>query len=157
MNPLLKKLNAKAGQHANVLHAPEKVRELLTVDADDVVVVEGLRGRRQPIEWMLGFAQTQARVDELAAVAASRTTGDATVWIAYPKQSSKRHRCEFNRDTGWDALGEVGLEPIRQVSIDEDWSALRFRRVEHIKTLTRRDAMTEEGRRRSSGMRPLDA
>jgi len=34
------------------------------------------------------------------------------------------------------------------VAIDEDWSALRFRRVEFIKAMTRRvsSAMTKEGK-----------
>lgn len=27
----------------------------------------------------------------------------------------------------------AGFRPIRQVAIDEDWSALRFRRVEFVK------------------------
>jgi len=47
------------------------------------------------------------------------------------------YRCDFNRDTGWVALGEIGFEGVRQIAIDEDWTALRFRRVEFIKTLTR--------------------
>jgi hypothetical protein len=59
------------------------------------------------------------------------------VWFAYPKGTSKRYRCEFNRDTGWAAVGAAGFEGVRQVAIDEDWSALRFRRPEFIKSLTR--------------------
>jgi len=36
------------------------------------------------------------------------------------------------------------------VAIDEDWSALRFRRVEHIKTMTRakESRMTAQGKAR---------
>ena len=34
-------------------------------------------------------------------------------------------------------LGDAGFEPVRMVAIDEDFSAVRFRRVEFIKTLTR--------------------
>ncbi|HNM27658.1 MAG TPA: hypothetical protein PKL15_19570, partial [Saprospiraceae bacterium] len=68
---------------------------------------------------------------------------------AYPKGSSKTYRCEFNRDNGWQALGEVGYEPVRQVAIDEDWSALRFRRVEFIKTMTRSFAMSEKGKQKT--------
>ncbi len=73
------------------------------------------------------------------------------MWIAYPKGSSKRYKCEFNRDSGWTVLGSAGFEPVRQVAIDEDWSALRFRRVEHIKSMTRRASMTisEDGKRRT--------
>ncbi len=59
------------------------------------------------------------------------------MWIAYPKGTSKRYACEFNRDTGWRALGRLGFEPVRQIAIDEDWSALRFRRADFIKSMTR--------------------
>jgi hypothetical protein len=59
------------------------------------------------------------------------------IWFAYPKGSSKKYKSEINRDSGWKVLGEAGFEPVRMVAIDEDWSAVRFRRVEFIKTLTR--------------------
>mgnify|MGYP005835701873 CR=1 FL=1 len=42
------------------------------------------------------------------------------------------------------------MEPVRQVAIDEDWSALRFRRVEYIKTMTRSFAMTLEGKAKAA-------
>jgi len=32
------------------------------------------------------------------------------------------------------------------VAIDEDWSAVRFRRVEFIKTMTRDRALTKQGK-----------
>ena len=34
-------------------------------------------------------------------------------------------------------MGDAGFEPVRMVAIDEDWSAVRFRRVEFIKTMNR--------------------
>jgi hypothetical protein len=47
----------------------------------------------------------------------------STFWVAYPKGN----RADVNRDTLWPILGEYGLRPIGQVSLDEVWSALRFR------------------------------
>jgi hypothetical protein len=44
-------------------------------------------------------------------------------WVAYPKGN----RADINRDTLWPILGEHGMRPISQVSVDEVWSALRFR------------------------------
>ncbi|MGF1585624.1 MAG: hypothetical protein ACFCUM_09905 [Bacteroidales bacterium] len=78
--------------------------------------------------------------------------GDAILWFCYPKGSSKNYKCGFNRDTGWEGLGKYNLEPVRQVAIDEDWSAIRFRRVEFITNITRAEsgAITEEARRRTS-------
>ncbi|TAE26028.1 MAG: hypothetical protein EAZ91_18465 [Cytophagales bacterium] len=68
----------------------------------------------------------------------------------YPKQSSKKYRCEFNRDTGWASVGAAGFEPVRQVAINDDWSALRFRRAAYLKKITRNPEgmISSEGRRR---------
>jgi len=46
----------------------------------------------------------------------------------------KKYTCDISRDNGWQALGELGFEGVRMVAIDEDWSAVRFRRAEYIKT-----------------------
>ena len=84
----------------------------------------------------------QPEVDSLAKAVAERTSGDAIVWFAYPKQSSKRYKSEIDRDHGWASLGAAGFEPVRMVAIDEDWSAVRFRRVDFIKTLSRPKEVT---------------
>ena len=34
-------------------------------------------------------------------------------------------------------MADAGFEPVRMIAIDEDWSAVRFRRVEFIKTMNR--------------------
>jgi hypothetical protein len=85
--------------------------------------------------------------------------GDAQLWMVYPKGSSKKYKCEFNRDTGWTALGVAGYEPVRQVAIDEDWSALRFRKVAFIKTMTRNPdgAISRAGRTKALAQRPGEA
>ena len=59
-------------------------------------------------------------------------------------------KCDFNRDTGWLPLGTVGFEGVRQVAIDDDWSGLRFRRVEFIRRITRdpKRVMTEAAKER---------
>jgi hypothetical protein len=44
-------------------------------------------------------------------------------WVAYPKAN----RADVNRDTLWPILGEYGMRPIGLVSLDQVWSALRFR------------------------------
>ena len=58
---------------------------------------------------------------------------DAVVWFAYPKGTSNKYKCDFNRDTGWNELEALGFETVRAVAIDEDWTGLRFRRSEFVK------------------------
>ncbi|HUN93806.1 MAG TPA: hypothetical protein VMU33_17290 [Burkholderiaceae bacterium] len=117
-------------------------REILVIDAPasfepqlaalgDVRVARRLADVRT-VAFALVFATKKAEVDRLSPALARKAVGDATLWWAYPKGTSKRLTCDFNRDNGWDALRSAGWDTVRQVAIDEDWSALRFRRVECI-------------------------
>jgi hypothetical protein len=89
----------------------------------------------------LGFVTTLDEIETCARQLALRIHGDAIIWMCYPKKSSKAYTCNFNRDTGWAPLGKLGLEPVRQVAIDQDWSALRFRKIEFIPCMTRAKEM----------------
>jgi hypothetical protein len=148
MNAIFKKLNYKDQAVVYVVDAPESFAAAMDEMRAIADVRDALRGAKSA-GFVLAFATKQKQVDAFAAKVAKLTSGDAVVWVAYPKGSSKRYTCEFNRDTGWAAFGAVGFEPVRQVAIDEDWSALRFRRVEHIKTMTRAFAMTEQGKHKA--------
>lgn len=149
MTPLFNKLNLKDQNPIHVLDAPDGFdRELELLDG---VIVRKRVTAKSTVTFGLAFAITRAELDKVSQALTQAAEGDAVLWIAYPKKSSKKYSCEFNRDTGWGVLGEAGYEGVRMVAIDEDWSALRFRRVEHIKSLTRNRTMaiSDAGRKRT--------
>lgn len=135
MTSVFKKMNLKDQRAILVLGAPGSFEAELA--ALDGVAVHRAAGRLKAVDFFLAFVTSQPEVDKAARLAAERTTGDAVVWFAYPKGTSKKYRSTINRDSGWQALGAGGFEPVRMVAIDEDWSALRFRRAEFIRTMTR--------------------
>lgn len=149
MTPLWKKLNLKDQAEIAILNAPESFEP--EIAALGPVAVR--RDLKKKAAFVLAFVTKLAEIDRIAAQLAKATEGDAIVWFAYPKQSSKRYQCEFSRDAGWDALGKAGFEGVRMVAIDEDWSAFRFRRVEFVKSLTRAPerARSAEGKKRTKG------
>ena len=150
MSPVFKKLNLKEQTEIVVLGAPASFEP--EISALRGVAVRRALGGVGSVNFALAFVTRQAEVDELARSLTSRAAGDAIVWFAYPKQSSKNYRSEIDRDHGWKALGSGGFEPVRMVAIDADWSAKRFRRVENIKTMTRDAsfAMTAAGKAKSA-------
>ena len=93
--------------------------------------------KAKAVTFALAFVTTQEQVDAIAPAIARKAEGDAVVWFAYPKGSSKKHKSQINRDNGWKVLGQEEFEPVRMVAIDEDWSALRFRRARFIKNMIR--------------------
>lgn len=148
MGSVFDKLNLKQPREILVLNAPA------TFDAElrklrGVAVHKQLRAGKS-VAFALVFATRKSEVDSLAGPLAKAAHGDAIVWFAYPKGSSRRYTCDFNRDTGWGALGRSGFEAVRQVAIDEDWSALRFRRAEFIQSSKRapQRAMSNEGKKK---------
>ena len=129
------KLNLKDQKQILVLNAPESFEpEIKTLRG--ITVLRDLKDASQ-IGFALAFVTKQKEVDTLGKAITKKAQGDAVVWFAYPKGSSKKYKSEINRDSGWKILGHAGFEPVRMVAIDEDFSAVRFRRVEFIKTLTR--------------------
>jgi len=131
MQPVFQKLNLKEQKEILVVNAPAAFEPVL---AD----LEGVAVKRDPelvegIDFCLVFVEKKVDLDRLSALVALRARGDALLWFAYPKGTSKKYHCDFNRDTGWEVLMGFGFRPIRQVAIDEDWSALRFRRLEFVK------------------------
>ncbi len=50
---------------------------------------------------------------------------DKLAWIAYPK--ARKLGTDLNRDVLSESVASEGVQPVRQVAIDDVWSALRFR------------------------------
>lgn len=132
MANLFEKLNLKDHQEILVLHAPQSFEpELARLP---VITIHHHLESVAAIGFSLAFVTRQSEVDAVAPQIAARAKGDATVWFAYPKGTSKRYKCDFNRDTGWETLKKAGFDTVRAIAIDEDWTALRFRRKEYIKS-----------------------
>jgi hypothetical protein len=135
MSDVFRKLNLKDQSEILVLNAPPSFEPELQALKD--VAIRRSLDDSNAIAFSLAFVITQSEVDQLAQAVAARVAGDSVVWFAYPKGSSRNYKSEINRDTGWKVLGECGFEPVRMVAIDADWSAVRFRRAQFIKTMTR--------------------
>lgn len=131
MPTVFEKLNLKNQKEIVVLDAPESFVPALA-GLREVTVHRSLRAAGD-IDFLLSFVTRKSEVDALAPQIAKRAKGDPIVWFAYPKGTSKKYQCDFNRDNGWDALNKLGFETVRAVAIDEDWSALRMRRSEFVK------------------------
>jgi hypothetical protein len=135
MTTLWSKLNLREAQNIVVINAPKSFAPALKELPPGRV-----RQRISAIKdttFVLVFVEKKSQLDKVAAAVVAKTTGDAVLWFAYPKGTSKRFSCDFNRDTGWDVLRASGFDTVRLVSIDDDWSALRFRRTNFINHRTR--------------------
>ncbi len=150
MTSLFKKLNFKGPCTIYFYHAPLILKHELEKMSEWGDIFEDEKKPSQ-IDFAMIFVINQLEIDEVIQIIDPMLSHDAVLWFCYPKGSSKKYKSDINRDKGWNVLGKYSFEPVRQVAIDEDWSALRFRKIHYIKKMTRREDffLSEEGRNRS--------
>ena len=130
MSKLFQKLNLKDQKEILVLNSPESFEAELE-KLQDIHITRDI-SQVESVKFLLAFVQSSKEIGLLTEVFPAKAPGDPLIWFAYPKKTSKKYTVDINRDQGWDALEKAGFRPVRQVAIDEDWSALRFRRIERI-------------------------
>ena len=111
------KLQLRPGQSVCVLDAPRGVA--LDLGARPAAIDPAAA------DAVLAFVTMRADLEGTALAAVEAAWRDALAWIAYPKGG--RLGTDLNRDTLNTAANGHGVQAVRQVSIDETWSALRFR------------------------------
>jgi len=76
-------------------------------------------------EAVVSFVVLADDLDEMAGPAMTAAREDRIAWIAYPK--ARQLGTDLNRDILAGLVEARGAQPVRSVSIDGVWSALRFR------------------------------
>jgi hypothetical protein len=92
---------------------------------------------REPPVWIAGACRDAAGVRAAAGRLLPLYAPGGHLWLLYPKKSGGIPT-DITRDRGWEPLHDAGFLPVAQVAIDADWSALRFRRREEIREITRK-------------------
>lgn len=77
---------------------------------------------------LLAFVTTSAEVESLAATVVQAAQAGKVTWMAYPK--AKQLGTDLNRDILWRQMQGRGVDAVRQVAIDDTWSAIRFKGME---------------------------
>jgi hypothetical protein len=109
-----KRLNLKPGMKARVVGKPADVN-LVGMPATGSAKAEAV----------IVFVKTVAEVESRARPAIDAAKEDRIAWIAYPKAG--KLDTDLNRDILWRHLLGRGIQGVRQVALDEVWSAMRFR------------------------------
>jgi hypothetical protein len=74
---------------------------------------------------VLVFAADHFALEHYRDILVQAAVADLVAWVAYPKGG--KLGTDLSRDGLWKLLSPAGIRPVRQVSIDDTWSALQFR------------------------------
>jgi hypothetical protein len=127
MTETFRKLNYKAQRPILVFNAPDSFQSELDVMEAAEIHRKPTRGRTY--DFVLAFAAMKSDLLMAAEAIKPFIATDAILWFAYPKQTSKAFTSDLNRDECRATLARLGFETVRQIAIDADWSALRYKRT----------------------------
>lgn len=122
--PLIRKLRLNAAARALILNPPPGFLDRLhPLPGDGQIHTESDGG---VYDYVQIFATTSADVDAHFPALFANFAPDAIFWACYPKVSSGV-QTDLTRDVGWRAIYRASYGGVASVSIDDVWSAIRFR------------------------------
>jgi hypothetical protein len=133
MDHLLAKLNYKGQERIAVINADDEFIPPLTENLRNIIIDKEI-DPRYPYEFIILFVKKMSEIELIAPIAIHNLVADGVLWFCYPKKTSKKYKSDIDRDHGWDSLIEVGLQGVRMISLNDNWSAFRFRNTKYIKS-----------------------
>ena len=125
---LLKKLRMQPGQRVLILNAPQDYLEELGPLPEGVEVADKPEG---VFDFVQVFAKNMAELEKQVPVAAEAVKHDGLLWVSHPKKSSSVES-DLSRDVVWKSVAKTGLRAVTQVSVNDVWSAIRFRSADKV-------------------------
>jgi hypothetical protein len=133
MRRLLDKLNYKGQERIALINAEDDFALSLSDELKGVVVDREI-DPRYPYSFIIIFVKNVSEVEHFTPMAIHNLMADGIMWFCFPKKSSKEYHPDLDRDNGWKTLIDSGLQGIRIVAVDNDWSGLRFRNAKFIRS-----------------------
>jgi hypothetical protein len=114
------RLQVKGERHLAVIGASAALEK--------VVGASKVRADVATADVVLLFTPDRANFEAKLPGVLKKVTPAAILWVAYPKLSSKLAG-DLSRDIIHSLAPGYGLDTVSQIAIDEDWSALRLKRL----------------------------
>lgn len=112
--PLAERLQVKKDRRLALADSPLVLEAPAAPLAEAEVVVQFVRNR----------TEFEAKIPPLL----KSIRADAILWVAYPKLTSKLAG-DISRDVIHSGAPSLGIDCVSQIAIDEDWSAMRMKRL----------------------------
>ena len=98
-------------------------QQIGSLPPDCLVLDENFNGE---FDFIQVFTAGRAELVSALPVLIPRLAENGALWVSYYKGTSK-FKTDINRDSIWEIGRQHGLDAVRQIAVDDDWSAIRFK------------------------------
>lgn len=132
MKTLFQKLKLENQDAILVINEPEGFSEELA-SLVDIEIYQSLI-QINKIEFALLFVTTIEELENQLPTLLHKLKEDAILWIAHPRKRSERLFTDITDEYSWTTLNRNCFEAVKQLKVNDDWEAVRFRKLEYLKS-----------------------
>lgn len=136
MKDIINKFKFKG--NATVIYAPEELKTEFSAIGFSTSFNPQVQNRDTLI-----FVNTHHEFVDFLSTHLAAIEPDSVLWFAYPKGSSGI-KTDINRDTLRITGEEFGITTVSAISINEIWSALRFRPIDNSREIVTKNKFTND-------------
>lgn len=152
MDPALqKKLRLVDQNPILVIGAPDDMK----LSFDDRTVDEHHTVHRK-YPFILAFIHDLTEATHLAGNLVSAYPPEGCLWLAFPKGKSKKYHSDVSVDSLWGVLAPYDFEPVKEVSLNDDWNVIQFRHMDEIIKKDKKTLSPDKGRKGTGGGKKED-
>jgi len=123
---LAQKFYIKPDYRLLILNAPDSFLKTQLIDLPNEVSL--LTALEDSPDIIIQFSTNRSHLSAIIPAFTQQIIQSNYLWICYPKGGKKAAiPTDLNRDIVWKIMVEAGFKAVHQMSIDEVWSAVRFR------------------------------
>jgi len=120
--PLWKKLGLKEGGTLAAVNAPASFEDDLGDLPPGANIRKGLKAEEM---LCIVFVADRAALEKQVAIASKKLHRDGSLWISWPKKSSKLFK-DLTEDGIRDVVLPMGLVDVKVCAVNDDWSGLKL-------------------------------
>ncbi|MCM5661545.1 hypothetical protein [Galbibacter mesophilus] len=130
MKTLFEKLKLENQKEILILNEPEGFAEELA-SLVDIDIYQSLI-QVNKMEFALIFVSTIKELEDQFHTLHPKLKDDVVLWVAHPRKISEKLKTDITDDYDWHPLAKHRYERVKNIKINPDWEAVRFRREEYI-------------------------
>ncbi|MGS2740097.1 hypothetical protein [Sinomicrobium sp. M5D2P17] len=132
MKNLFKKLKLENQKEILVLNEPKgfakQLAELVGIEVYESLV------QVNKVEFALVFVTTIKQFEQQMLTLGPKLKDDVVLWVAHPRTISQNYTTDITNAYDWAPLTRNSYDSVDSLTINKDWEALRFRKLEYIRS-----------------------